>query len=223
MLTGAHLVELRATQVSSPEWSDVQNVHGGGDRHRTCDVLLARQVLSQLSYSPSGGPCGIRTRDLSADNGACNQTAPTSRTISRIGIIIVVHGVLPCWACWSSWSRRRESNAGLRVTNPRHGHCATPAGPARPVVGSASSPPLAARMMLLDARNSSTHAVDDCERPHGGRVSGRRGRGCRGAVHGGDSRAPPVKDERTGGAWHSRDGLSRPWRTGRGSNPRPCG
>ena len=28
------------------------NRHGGGDRDRTCDILLAKQVLSQLSYTP---------------------------------------------------------------------------------------------------------------------------------------------------------------------------
>ena len=26
--------------------------NGGGDRHRTCDSLLAKQVLYQLSYTP---------------------------------------------------------------------------------------------------------------------------------------------------------------------------
>jgi hypothetical protein len=30
---------------------------GGGDRTRTDDPLLAKQVLSQLSYTPFGGQC----------------------------------------------------------------------------------------------------------------------------------------------------------------------
>jgi hypothetical protein len=31
---------------------------GGADRDRTGDPLLAKQVLSQLSYSPTLGACG---------------------------------------------------------------------------------------------------------------------------------------------------------------------
>ena len=50
--------------------SQVQN--GGGERDRTDDPLRARQVLSQLSYTPifemgtdeSGGPRWTRTIDL---------------------------------------------------------------------------------------------------------------------------------------------------------------
>ena len=37
---------------------------GGADRSRTGDPLLAKQVLSQLSYSPIGGPKWTRTTDL---------------------------------------------------------------------------------------------------------------------------------------------------------------
>ena len=42
---------------------------GGADRDRTCDLLNANQVLSQLSYSPingsrSSGPAWTRTTDL---------------------------------------------------------------------------------------------------------------------------------------------------------------
>ena len=37
---------------------------GGGERDRTDDPLLAKQVLSQLSYTPmSGGSGWIRTND----------------------------------------------------------------------------------------------------------------------------------------------------------------
>ena len=55
------------------------NENGGAERDRTADPLLAKQVLSQLSYSPkifteknfgpmnldSGGPKRIRTSDPS--------------------------------------------------------------------------------------------------------------------------------------------------------------
>ena len=34
------------------------NENGGADRDRTDDPLLAKQVLSQLSYSPMVGTCG---------------------------------------------------------------------------------------------------------------------------------------------------------------------
>ena len=39
---------------------------GGGDRTRTCDILLAKQELYQLSYAPAGhgGPMWTRTTDL---------------------------------------------------------------------------------------------------------------------------------------------------------------
>src|ERR1700722_8173513 len=46
---------------------------GGADRDRTGDPLLAKQVLSQLSYSPlnlNGGPGEIRTTDLTLIRGA---------------------------------------------------------------------------------------------------------------------------------------------------------
>ena len=51
----------------------LRNINGGRNRARTCDPLLVRQVLSQLSYSPlftinlstfsilNGTPKGIRT------------------------------------------------------------------------------------------------------------------------------------------------------------------
>ncbi len=41
-------------------------IFGGGERVRTDDPLRARQVLSQLSYTPKkvGGPGWTRTSDL---------------------------------------------------------------------------------------------------------------------------------------------------------------
>ena len=47
----------------------LQSDLGGDNRNRTDDPLLARQVLSQLSYTPisgffSGGPKWTRTTDL---------------------------------------------------------------------------------------------------------------------------------------------------------------
>ena len=32
----------------------ISNFFGGGDRDRTCDLLNANQMLSQLSYAPKG-------------------------------------------------------------------------------------------------------------------------------------------------------------------------
>ena len=47
--------------------SDLRSVIGGGERDRTDDPLLAKQVLSQLSYTPEtfvgGGSGWIRTND----------------------------------------------------------------------------------------------------------------------------------------------------------------
>ena len=41
-----------------------QREYGGGERDRTDDPLLAKQVLSQLSYTPMDGGSGwIRTND----------------------------------------------------------------------------------------------------------------------------------------------------------------
>ena len=43
----------------------VHSFNGGGKEIRTPDPLRARQVLSQLSYTPKyGGPSGTRTPDL---------------------------------------------------------------------------------------------------------------------------------------------------------------
>ena len=51
--------------VRATGWSPLQNF-GGGERVRTDDPLRARQVLSQLSYTPKnvGGPGWTRTSDL---------------------------------------------------------------------------------------------------------------------------------------------------------------
>ena len=42
-----------------------ESIYGGGERDRTDDPLLAKQVLSQLSYTPDmcGGSGWIRTND----------------------------------------------------------------------------------------------------------------------------------------------------------------
>jgi hypothetical protein len=39
------------------DW-ETANESGGAERDRTADPLLAKQVLSQLSYSPMVGACG---------------------------------------------------------------------------------------------------------------------------------------------------------------------
>ena len=52
------------------------NCESGTNRARTCDPLLVRQVLSQLSYDPrkvtcvTNDPSGTRTRDLRRDRAA---------------------------------------------------------------------------------------------------------------------------------------------------------
>jgi|APFre7841882793_1041355.scaffolds.fasta_scaffold138455_1 hypothetical protein len=47
------------------------NLLGGGERDRTDDLLLAKQALSQLSYTPKGGgPNWSRTNDLTLIRGA---------------------------------------------------------------------------------------------------------------------------------------------------------
>ena len=44
---------------------------GGNNRARTCDILLVRQALSQLSYAPTfGDPTEVRTR-VTAVKGRC--------------------------------------------------------------------------------------------------------------------------------------------------------
>ena len=79
---------------AQPSWLNIEDVSeiptyplrlipgiGGAERDRTVDPLLAKQVLSQLSYSPSvstipetflmlGGPGKIRTSDLTLIRGA---------------------------------------------------------------------------------------------------------------------------------------------------------
>lgn len=54
-----------ATLLVLGSWSRVPESFGGGERVRTDDPLRARQVLSQLSYTPDyGGPGWTRTSDL---------------------------------------------------------------------------------------------------------------------------------------------------------------
>ena len=54
----------------------------GDGRARTGDPLLAKQVLSQLSYipeGPGGGPFWIRTRDLTVISRALSPTELKAR------------------------------------------------------------------------------------------------------------------------------------------------
>ena len=49
---------------ASNKAQEAQKWDGGGERDRTDDPLLAKQVLSQLSYTPCFGGSGwIRTND----------------------------------------------------------------------------------------------------------------------------------------------------------------
>jgi hypothetical protein len=43
--------------------SSLSTSFGGGERDRTDDPLLAKQVLSQLSYTPGSEDGGLRTED----------------------------------------------------------------------------------------------------------------------------------------------------------------
>ena len=57
----------RLAQFPKPKGSLDVSIHGGDKRDRTADPLLAKQVLSQLSYTPrkkGGGPKWTRTTDL---------------------------------------------------------------------------------------------------------------------------------------------------------------
>ena len=60
-------IRLSKTVASTTRLDPLLFTPGGDDRIRTGDPLLAKQVLSQLSYIPadkSGGPSWDRTRDL---------------------------------------------------------------------------------------------------------------------------------------------------------------
>lgn len=64
-------------------------MHGGGDRHRTCDGLLAKQVLFRLSYTPvicraswrivsdSNARAGVVCADISLSRGAPSTSRAT--------------------------------------------------------------------------------------------------------------------------------------------------
>ena len=60
----------RFTFVNRHQFPIFKKQCGGADRDRTCDLLNANQMLSQLSYSPynygsrSSGPAWTRTTDL---------------------------------------------------------------------------------------------------------------------------------------------------------------
>ena len=50
----SRLSGVRSNRLSyEPIWFEVRSPFGGDERDRTADPLLARQVLSQLSYTPS--------------------------------------------------------------------------------------------------------------------------------------------------------------------------
>lgn len=58
---------MQLSKISIKERPDDRSKNlGGGERDRTDDLLLARQALSQLSYTPDkpGGPGWTRTSDL---------------------------------------------------------------------------------------------------------------------------------------------------------------
>ena len=80
---GAICIELRTslrqsrpgqTNAVTPSQSD-----GGGDRVRTDDPLLAKQVLSQLSYAPTAHPSGCRN----PRRFLASQTKPHTTEVSQ--------------------------------------------------------------------------------------------------------------------------------------------
>ena len=52
------------TSNSTKKITQHKYIYGGDEEDRTPDPLLARQVLSQLSYTPTGGLRWTRTTDL---------------------------------------------------------------------------------------------------------------------------------------------------------------
>ena len=54
-----------AMPVGDACWRCRGSAAGGGDRFRTDDLLLAKQALSQLSYTPSGKPKADAAKQLS--------------------------------------------------------------------------------------------------------------------------------------------------------------
>ncbi len=71
----------------------VRTRRGGDGRARTGDPLLAKQVLSQLSYipeGPGGGPFWIRTRDLTVISRALSPTELKARGEPRCPALAVV-------------------------------------------------------------------------------------------------------------------------------------
>ena len=60
-------------QVSCSTVEPHQHINGGSNRARTCDPLLVRQMLSQLSYTPTSG-AGEGDRTLTAGLEGQNST-----------------------------------------------------------------------------------------------------------------------------------------------------
>ena len=59
----------------------VRTVHGGAERDRTADPLLAKQVLSQLSYSPIRFALTCRAPFGLALRGRAERSATTYRSV----------------------------------------------------------------------------------------------------------------------------------------------
>jgi hypothetical protein len=78
---GRNGVKRRARRRRKVE-DEAGTVAGGDGQARTADPLLAKQVLSQLSYIPEdghGGPFWIRTRDLTVISRALSPTELKAR------------------------------------------------------------------------------------------------------------------------------------------------
>jgi hypothetical protein len=111
--------------LTRPDTNDASHrpASGGGERIRTDDLLLAKQALSQLSYTPRPNASGVRVgrapvAPLSLSKGAPQEPAPCG---------------LASVACWSLFLRRAAlAVAAQPLTRPatmRFAHCAPVAAP----------------------------------------------------------------------------------------------
>lgn len=93
-----HLIEMMQTFTSSKTRIFHSHQHqnlGGAERDRTADPLLAKQVLSQLSYSPiQVVPPGRTRRSVNAFEDQIHPVQPKSRAQSAPGQTMVGPGRL---------------------------------------------------------------------------------------------------------------------------------
>ncbi len=64
--------KLMISSLAEPRWVQPLGGNGGAGRNRTDDLLLAKQALSQLSYSPMPGTCSHLPMPNMPKLDACN-------------------------------------------------------------------------------------------------------------------------------------------------------